>query len=357
MHVWNGLAEVPADLRRSVVTLGNFDGVHRGHRAVLGQLVEQATSRDATSVAVTFEPHPLAVLFPERAPTPLTSLAQRLELLAGSGLDAVLVMEFTVEFARLTPEEFVEQVFVEALHAGAVIVGEDTRFGWKNSGNVDTLRELGASHDFDVIVLADLGDGERWSSTMARAQLAEGDVEGAAVVLGRPPSVCGTVVHGDHRGRELGFPTANLGPIVEGLVPADGVYAGWLVRLDLPEDDSFWRLFEHREARDIVGALSALGYRYDGMGGFADGRVPAPRDLSLAVGYAGLDRMRIRTWPGGDDLDRLYERAVVAADEWLADQAGDLSLGGMVDALGNRAADLADLWNAWGRVRPALLAT
>ena len=96
MHVWNGLAEVPADLGRSVVTLGNFDGVHRGHRAVLGQLVEQATSRDATSVAVTFEPHPLAVLFPERAPTPLTSLAQRLELLAGSGLDAVLVMEFTV---------------------------------------------------------------------------------------------------------------------------------------------------------------------------------------------------------------------------------------------------------------------
>jgi len=228
VHVWNGLAEVPADLRRSVVTLGNFDGVHRGHRAVLGQLVEQATSRDATSVAVTFEPHPLAVLFPERAPTPLTSLAQRLELLAGSGLDAVLVMEFTLEFARLTPEEFVEQVFVEALHAGAVIVGEDTRFGWKNSGNVDTLRELGASHDFDVIVLADLGDGERWSSTMARAQLAEGDVEGAAVVLGRPPSVCGTVVHGDHRGRELGYPTANLSPDAFGAIPADGVYAGWL---------------------------------------------------------------------------------------------------------------------------------
>ena len=190
MHVWNGLSEVPADLGRSVVTLGNFDGVHRGHRAVLGQLVEQATAREATSVAVTFDPHPLAVLFPERAPTPLTSMDQRLSLLAGSGLDAVLVMEFTVDFARLTPEEFVEQVFVEALHACAVIVGEDTRFGWKNSGNVDTLRELGATRDFDVIVLADLGDGQRWSSTMARAQLAEGDVEGAAVVLGRPHSVC-----------------------------------------------------------------------------------------------------------------------------------------------------------------------
>jgi riboflavin kinase / FMN adenylyltransferase len=236
VRVWNGLSEVPADLGRSVVTLGNFDGVHRGHRAVLGQLVEQATAREATSVAVTFDPHPLAVLFPERAPTPLTSMDQRLSLLAGSGLDAVLVMEFTVDFARLTPEEFVEQVFVDALHACAVIVGEDTRFGWKNSGNVDTLRELGATRDFDVVVLADLGDGQRWSSTMARAQLAEGDVEAASVVLGRPHSVSGTVVHGDHRGRELGFPTANLGSVVEGLVPADGVYAGWLVRLDLPDD-------------------------------------------------------------------------------------------------------------------------
>jgi riboflavin kinase/FMN adenylyltransferase len=225
-----------------VVTLGNFDGVHRGHRAVLGQLVEQATARAATSVAVTFEPHPLAVLFPDRAPIPLTSLEQRLALLAASGLDAVLVMEFTHEFARLSPEDFVTQVFVDALHACAVIVGEDTRFGWKNSGNVDTLRALGETDDFDVVVLADLGDGQRWSSTMARGQLAEGDVEGAAVVLGRPHSVCGSVVHGDHRGRELGFPTANLGPEVEGLIPADGVYAGWLVRHDLAEDDSVDRV-------------------------------------------------------------------------------------------------------------------
>ncbi len=126
--------------------------------------------------------------------------------------------------------------------------------------------------------------------------------------------------------------------------------------LDLPEDHPFWRLFEHREARDIVGALSALGYRYDGLGGFADGRQPPARDLSLAVGYAGLDRMRIRTWPNEAQIGTLYEQAVVAADEWLVDHAGDLSLGQMVDALGGRAAELADLWNAWGRVRPALLA-
>jgi len=234
VHVWSGLGDVPSDLGRSVVTLGNFDGVHRGHRAVLGQLVDQATTRSANAVVVTFHPHPVAVLFPDRAPKQLTSLDQRLALIAASGVDATLVIEFTTEFAHLSPQEFVEQVFVGALHACAVIVGEDTRFGGRNTGNVDTLRELGAADDFEVVVLADLGEGARWSSTMARGRLAEGDVEGAAVVLGRPPRVCGTVVHGDHRGRELGYPTANLGPEVEGLVPADGVYAGWLTRLDRP---------------------------------------------------------------------------------------------------------------------------
>jgi hypothetical protein len=126
--------------------------------------------------------------------------------------------------------------------------------------------------------------------------------------------------------------------------------------LDLPADDPFWGLFEAREARDIVGALSALGFRYDGMGGFADGREPAARDLALAVGYAGLDRMRIRAWPRENAMGGLYARATVAGDEWLADLAGDLSLGRMVDALGSRAAALADTWNAWGRVRLVLLA-
>lgn len=127
--------------------------------------------------------------------------------------------------------------------------------------------------------------------------------------------------------------------------------------LDLPDDAPFWGLFSLRERRDIVGALSALGYRFDGLGGFADARVPVPRDLSLAVGYAGLDRMRIRTWPQEDELAQLYARATVAADEWLAAEAGDLSLGLMVDALGTRATELADVWNAWGRLRPVMLAT
>jgi hypothetical protein len=150
--------------------------------------------------------------------------------------------------------------------------------------------------------------------------------------------------------RDWGLRVSRLADAISGRAIEDGY-------LDLPEDDAFWRLFSYRERRDIVGALSALGFRYDGMGGFADERAPAARDLSLAVGYAGLDRMRIRTWPRDSEIAVLYERAMVAADEWLADQAGDLTLGRMVDALGNRAADLADVWNAWGRVRPALLST
>ncbi len=125
--------------------------------------------------------------------------------------------------------------------------------------------------------------------------------------------------------------------------------------LDMPEDDTFWSMFPPREAREIVAALSALGFRFDGAGGFADERVPAQRDLSLAVGYAGLDRMRIRNWPREQELAELYRNADVAADEWLAHNAGDLTLGEMVDALGPRAGNLADVWNAWGRVRPLLL--
>lgn len=236
MRVWNGLPQIPADIGRSVVTLGNFDGVHRGHRAVLARVVELASAADILSVAVTFDPHPVAVLHPERAPQMLTSLPQRLGLLEASGLDAVLILEFSPQLARQTPEDFVRLVFVDALHAQVVVVGEDTRFGVRNSGDVGTLRKLGVDLGYDVVALKDLGDGVRWSSSMARRQLLEGDVEGAAAVLGRPPMVSGTVVHGDHRGRELGSPTANLSQQAEGLIPADGVYAGWLTRLDLPDD-------------------------------------------------------------------------------------------------------------------------
>ena len=236
---WYGLDDIPADLGPTVVTLGNFDGVHRGHREVLTRVVREAADRGALPVAVTFEPHPIAVLYPDRAPAAVMSLEQRLDALASVGVGAVLVIEFTRDFAQQTPEEFVRGTFVDALGACAVVVGKDTRFGVRNSGDVGTLRDLGAAHGFEVIALDDIGEGAdegaRWSSTQLRAELLAGNVDHAAQIIGRPHRVTGTVVHGDHRGRELGYPTANLSQDHEGLVPADGVYAGWLVRLGLDE--------------------------------------------------------------------------------------------------------------------------
>lgn len=236
MHRWNALEDIPPDFGPSVVTLGNFDGVHRGHRAVLNRVVQQAAEWRIPSVAVTFEPHPLAVLMPERAPARISTDAQRADLLQATGLDALLVMEFTRELAGWSPEKFVQEVFVDRMRARCVVVGEDTRFGRRNSGDVHTLRDLGARMGFELIVLSDLGGVVRWSSSQVRELLQRGDVAAVVGVLGRPHRVVGTVVHGDHRGRQLGYPTANLGPQSAGLIPADGVYAGWLVRLDLPED-------------------------------------------------------------------------------------------------------------------------
>ena len=245
---WTDLSQVPQGYGPSVVTLGNFDGVHKGHQAVLSAVVAKAREHDqgaegaAHAVAVTFEPHPVAVLHPERAPQIITSSDQRLDLLAAAGLDAVLIMEFTREFAQWTPERFVVDVFVKALGASVVVVGEDTRFGVRNSGDVSALRRLGAEHGFEVIALTDIGEGGRWSSSRVRALVSAGDVAAATEILGRPHRVAGEVVHGDHRGRELGYPTANLATSSQGLTPADGVYAGWLVQPSLPDTDPDHRM-------------------------------------------------------------------------------------------------------------------
>ncbi|HVN12567.1 MAG TPA: bifunctional riboflavin kinase/FAD synthetase [Kineosporiaceae bacterium] len=241
MQWFRGLDAVPAGFGPSVVTIGNFDGVHRGHQAVLAGVVAAARRRGLLSVAVTFEPHPVAVLFPERAPAVLTTPEHRLELLAATGLDAVLVIEFTVEFAHWSPERFVRDVFVDTVHARLVVVGRDTRFGYRNSGDVSTLRGLGATFGFDVQLVDEAGvpkagreGARRWSSSWVRELLVEGDVTAAAGILGRPHRMTGVVVHGDHRGRELGYPTANLARDAIGQVPADGVYAGRLLRPSLP---------------------------------------------------------------------------------------------------------------------------
>ncbi|WP_270889931.1 bifunctional riboflavin kinase/FAD synthetase [Pedococcus sp. 5OH_020] len=237
MHAWTDPAQTPDTLRPCVATFGNFDGVHLGHRAVLARLVQEGSRRGLPSVAVTFDPHPAAIFHPERGLELISPGPLRAELLESTGVDGLLVLDFTREFAQLTAEEFVVQTFVNTLRAQAVVVGEDARgFGRGYTGDVATLAALGAVHGFDVVVLEDLGEGERWSSSAVRRHLSAGEVAEAAAILGRPHRMRGTVVHGAHRGRELGYPTANLSGDSLGLVPADGVYAGWLTRLDLADD-------------------------------------------------------------------------------------------------------------------------
>ena len=237
MHRWTDPSVTPEALRPCVLTLGNFDGVHRGHRAVLASLAEAGHRLGLPSVAVTFDPHPVAVLRPDTAPELITPGPVRDDLLADTGIDGLLVLDFTTEFAKQTPEDFVRAVFVRGLDARCVVVGMDTRFGHRNSGDVSTLADLGEHFGFEVVALDDVGDGERFSSTTIRQHLRAGEVTEAARILGRPHRVVGTVVHGNHRGRALGFPTANLAADSLGLVPLEGVYAGWLTRVDLGENE------------------------------------------------------------------------------------------------------------------------
>ena len=237
MHRWTDPSETPEALRPCVVTLGNFDGVHRGHRAVLNALIESGHRLGLPSVAVTFDPHPAAVLRPDTAPELIGPGEIRDDLLEDAGIDGLLVLDFTHEFAQQQPEDFVRSVFVRGLAARCVVVGMDTRFGYRNAGDVSTLADLGEQAGFEVVTLDDVGDGERFSSTVVRAHLRAGEVAEAARILGRPHRVVGTVVHGNHRGRAMGYPTANLSADALGLVPLEGVYAGWLTRLDRAADE------------------------------------------------------------------------------------------------------------------------
>ncbi|MCO1340175.1 riboflavin biosynthesis protein RibF [Kocuria polaris] len=229
MQHWTGIDAVPAGFGPAVVTIGNFDGVHRGHQAVLQQLVDEGRGRGASSVAITFDPHPRQVHAPESGMHLITGLTDRVQLIAESGLDALLTINYTLDFARSTAEEFVRGIIVEKLNACAVVIGHDVRFGAGNHGDFETMVELGRRYGFDVVGIDDVGHDRRWSSTWIREALHAGDVSTAAEVLGRPHRMRGEVVHGAARGRELGFPTANLSTESTGIIPADGVYAGWLV--------------------------------------------------------------------------------------------------------------------------------
>ncbi|WP_029145682.1 bifunctional riboflavin kinase/FAD synthetase [Microbacterium luticocti] len=239
MIVFHDPAEVPAGFGPCVVAIGKFDGVHAGHRAVLEKAKTDAAAGAAKVVAVTFDRNPLATLRPEICPDDVIGLHQKLRLLAATGIDATLVLRFDQAMAAQPPDEFVAQVLVTALGVQTVMVGRDFRFGRGGAGTPDLLARLGERFGYQVDVIddvrADTGE-RRVSSTWIREALAAGDVETAARLLGRPHAVWGEVVHGLKRGRELGYPTANLSPALEGFVPADGVYAGWLVDEGAPAD-------------------------------------------------------------------------------------------------------------------------
>ncbi len=234
MYRWHGLHDVPPTWGRSVVTIGVFDGVHRGHQRIVAEAVERKAALGLPLVVVTFDPHPDEVIRPGSHPPLLCTPRFRAELLGRLGADAVCVLPFTQEFSQLPAEDFVKSVLVDGLHAAAVVIGENFRFGHKAAGNVTLLGELGEKYDFvaqGVSLLAD--HGITVSSSWIRDLLSAGEVAAAAADLGRPHRVEGIVVRGHQRGRALGFPTANAQPPPHTAIPADGVYAGWLASLDL----------------------------------------------------------------------------------------------------------------------------
>jgi riboflavin kinase / FMN adenylyltransferase len=234
MQFFDSLDQVPPGFGPSAVTIGKFDGIHAGHRAVLAELKVVAAARGLVSTVITFDRNPLQLLAPDRCPEALASNAKKVELLEEAGVDATLMLAFDRVFSEQTPEEFVRTVLAGPLNARVVFVGEDFRFGARGSGTVALLDELGVRYGFEVHHIAEVtsdaatdGSARRASSTWIRELLEAGQVRAASVPLGRLPSIRSRVVHGEQRGRELGYPTANLSPALEGFIPRDGVYAAW----------------------------------------------------------------------------------------------------------------------------------
>jgi riboflavin kinase/FMN adenylyltransferase len=296
VRVWRSLDEVEGTAS-SVVTVGNFDGVHRGHQHVLDLVVARAAETDLTSVVVTFDPHPMSVIHPGGAPLALTTIEHRLALLDQRGIDATLVLPFTPELARLSPEAFVHEVLADALRAREVHIGENFRFGHRASGTIETLRHLGPTYGFDVHSVPLVSSGEAvWSSTYVRQCLAEGDVAEAAVALGRGHRVEGPVVVGDKRGRELGYPTANLDLAEHTAIPADGIYAGWLTRAS----------GERLPAAISIGTNPTFGGTHRRVEAYVLDHALGSDDLELYGEYVALDFVaRLRDtlrFAGVDDL-------------------------------------------------------
>src|SRR5690242_16346765 len=304
---WLGLDEIPEDWGPSVVTIGVFDGVHLGHQRIVAGAAGGARELGLPLAVVTFDPHPSEVIRPGTHPALLCSLRRRAQLLAESGADAVCVLQFTLEFSHLGPEEFVRAVLAERLRARQIVVGENFRFGHRAAGDLALLAELGEKYDFQAEGMPLLAqDGVTMSSSAIRDLVAAGDVAGAARGLGRPHRVEGVVVRGEHRGRALGFPTANLETAEHTAIPADGVYAGWLASLDAGEEAERW------PAAISVGTNPTFDGRHRVVEAYALDR----DDLDLYGVHVAVDfAARLRGMVRFDSVDALIDQMHVDSAE------------------------------------------
>jgi len=315
VYRWQGLDDVPEDWGASVVTIGVFDGVHLGHQHIVARAAELGRERGLPVVAITFDPHPDEVVRPGSHPPFLCSARRRAELLAGLGVDAVCVLPFTLEFSRLDPDEFVRRVLVDKLHAAAVVVGEDFRFGHKATGDVALLDKLGEKYDYTVEGRPlSRKDHTTISSTVIRGFLESGDVAEAAKALGRPHRVEGVVVRGHQRGRQLGFPTANVESPPHTAIPADGIYAGWLATLD-----------ESGQETNRWPAAISIGTNptFDGQTRTVEAYALDRTDLDLYGLHAAIDfATRLRGTQRFDSVEALVEQMRKDVDQARALCAG-----------------------------------
>lgn len=307
MYVWDDLSQVPADWPASAVTIGVFDGVHRGHRELIRRAVDSAVVAGMPAAVITFSPSPAEVVGLAEPPTRLSTLEQRLKLIAELGVDATLVIHFDKEWADLSAEQFAGSVLSDSLRASQVVVGTNFRFGHRARGNVRLLQKVGDSLGFQVKpvnLLAADGEGDPVSSTLIRELVSKGDVAPAARMLARPHRVEGVVVRGDGRGRELGFPTANVIPTPRAAVPADGVYAGRIV------------LDPYGEGHESLCAAISVGTNptFDGHEHRVEAFAYDAGDLDLYDQYIGVDFVdfmrRQETYPNPADLTEAVERDV-----------------------------------------------
>jgi riboflavin kinase/FMN adenylyltransferase len=315
MIVFRDPQQVPAGFGPSVVAIGKFDGVHAGHRAVIRRLKQIADATGQRAVAVTFDRNPLAVLRPDRCPENVVTVDRKLELLGELDLDATLVLTFDAELAARSAEEFVTSILVKALGVSTVLVGEDFRFGHGGAGNPELLRELGPTHGFTVEVVDDVfldGSARRVSSTWIRELLMDGDVATAARVLDRHVDVRGEVVHGLKRGRELGFPTANLSASVDSFVPADGVYAGWLVdhqtgirhraAISVGTNPTFDDVLERQVEAHVIGETDLDLYGHDVTVEFVE-------RLRGMVAFEGIEKLKSQMAADVTDAERVLSQS------------------------------------------------